>query len=234
MTDYLNKRSVFVIIPAYNEEKSIAKVINDIPKNLVQEIIVSNNNSKDNTAKEAKNAGASVVEAKEAGYGNACLMGINYLKEKAKPEDIIVFMDGDYSDYPQEIIDIIKPITNNKADLVIGSRALGVKEKGSMTLPQEFGNWLATRLIDVFYKVKFTDLGPFRAISWQNLLLINMQDKTYGWTVEMQIKAAKLNLRCTEVPVKYRKRIGISKISGTLKGVVLAGYKIIWMIFKNL
>jgi len=234
MIDNLSERNVYVIIPAYNEEKSIAKVINDVPKNLVKEIIVSNNNSKDNTALEAKNAGATVVDALIPGYGNACLKGISYLKSKAKLQDIIVFIDGDYSDFPQEIVDIILPIQNKKADLVIGSRALGVKEKGSMTLPQKFGNWLATKLIKLFYGVKFTDLGPFRAISWENLMLIGMKDETYGWTVEMQIKAAKFNLQCVEVPVKYRKRIGTSKISGTLKGVILAGYKIIWMIFKNL
>ncbi len=234
MIDNLSARNVYVIIPAYNEEKSIAKVINDIPKNLVKEIIVSNNNSKDNTALEAKNAGATVINASTPGYGNACLEGISYLKSKVKPKDIIVFIDGDYSDFPQEIVDVIFPIQNKKADLVIGSRALGVKEKGSMTLPQKFGNWLATRLIKIFYGVKFTDLGPFRAISWENLMLIGMEDKTYGWTVEMQIKAAKLNLKCVEIPVKYRKRIGVSKISGTFKGVILAGYKIIWMIFKNL
>ncbi|MBK0382934.1 glycosyltransferase family 2 protein [Pedobacter sp. SD-b] len=234
MTVNLTPRQVYVIIPAFNEEKSIAKVINDIPKNLVTEIIVCNNNSSDNTAAEAKNAGATTIDATIPGYGNACLKGISYLKGKAKSKDIVVFIDGDYSDYPQEIVDVILPIQLNRADLVIGSRALGVKEKGSMTLPQRFGNWLATRLIKIFYGVKFTDLGPFRAISWENLVLIGMKDRTYGWTVEMQIKAAKLDLRCIEVPVKYRKRIGISKISGTLKGVVLAGYKIIWMIFKNL
>jgi glycosyltransferase involved in cell wall biosynthesis len=234
MVDTHASSKIYVIIPAYNEEKSIAKVINDIPKNLITEIIVGNNNSKDNTALMAKNAGATVVDAPQAGYGNACLAGIVYLKNKAMPKDVVVFMDGDYSDYPEEISSLIAPIINNQADLVIGSRALGQKEKGSMTMPQEFGNWLATMLIALFYKVKFTDLGPFRALSWQNLMLINMQDKTYGWTVEMQIKAAKLNLRCVEVPVKYRKRIGVSKVSGTLKGVILAGYKIIWMIFKNL
>ncbi|MEO5909543.1 MAG: glycosyltransferase family 2 protein [Pelobium sp.] len=230
---YLN-RKVYVIIPAYNEEKSIAKVINDIPKNLVTEIIVGNNNSKDKTAFEASQAGATVVDAPIAGYGNACLKGIAYLREKALPHDIVVFIDGDYSDYPEELIHIIAPIENDEADLVIGSRALGLKEKGAMTLPQEFGNWLATHLIKLFYGVTFTDLGPFRAVSWGNLMKINMQDTTYGWTVEMQVKAAKLKLRCIEVPVKYRKRIGISKISGTLKGVILAGYKIIWTIFKNL
>lgn len=227
-------RKVYVIIPAYNEEKSIAKVINDVPKNLVTEIIVGNNNSKDKTAFEASQAGATVVDAPTAGYGNACLKGIDYLKEKALRHDIIVFLDGDYSDYPEEISNIIAPIEKDGADLVIGSRALGIKEKGSMTLPQEFGNWLATHLIKLFYGVTFTDLGPFRAVSWGNLMKINMQDTTYGWTVEMQVKAAKLKLRCTEVPVKYRKRIGVSKVSGTLKGVILAGYKIIWTIFKNL
>lgn len=234
MTDTLQGRKIYVIIPAYNEQDSIAKVINDISKTLVTEIIVGNNNSKDQTALMAKNAGASVVDAPQSGYGNACLAGINYLKNRAQKQDIIVFIDGDYSDYPEQIPDLIAPIINLQADLVIGSRALGQKEKGSMTLPQEFGNWLATRLIALFYKVQFTDLGPFRALTWENLMLINMQDKTFGWTVEMQIKAAKLDLRCTEVPVKYRKRIGVSKVSGTLKGVILAGYKIIWMIFKNL
>jgi glycosyltransferase involved in cell wall biosynthesis len=234
MTDTPQGRKIYVIIPAYNEQDSIAKVINDISKTLVTEIIVGNNNSKDQTALMAKNAGASVVDAPQSGYGNACLAGINYLKNRAQKQDIIVFIDGDYSDYPEQIPDLIAPIINLQADLVIGSRALGQKEKGSMTLPQEFGNWLATRLIALFYKVQFTDLGPFRALTWENLMLINMQDKTFGWTVEMQIKAAKLDLRCTEVPVKYRKRIGVSKVSGTLKGVILAGYKIIWMIFKNL
>jgi glycosyltransferase involved in cell wall biosynthesis len=234
MTDTPQGRNIYVIIPAYNEQDSIAKVINDISKTLVTEIIVGNNNSKDQTAVMAKNAGATVVDAPQSGYGNACLAGINYLKNRAQKQDIIVFIDGDYSDYPEQIPDLIAPIINLQADLVIGSRALGQKEKGSMTLPQEFGNWLATWLIALFYKVQFTDLGPFRALTWENLMLINMQDKTFGWTVEMQIKAAKLDLRCTEVPVKYRKRIGVSKVSGTLKGVILAGYKIIWMIFKNL
>ncbi|MDA9555091.1 glycosyltransferase family 2 protein [Pelobium sp.] len=234
MSATTNPRNVYVIIPAYNEEKSIAKVIHDIPKNIVTEVIVGNNNSKDKTAQVAKEAGAIVVDEPTPGYGNACLKGISYLKDKAKDDDIIVFMDGDYSDYPEEIVKIIAPIQNQIADLVIGSRALGVKEKGAMTIPQEFGNWLATRLIKLFYGVKFSDLGPFRALTWGNLQEINMQDKTYGWTVEMQIKAAKLNLRCTEVPVTYRKRIGVSKVSGTVKGVILAGYKIIWMIFKNL
>ncbi len=228
------KSAVYVIIPAYNEEQSIAKVIDAIPLNLVNEIIVGNNNSKDNTANMAKMAGATVVNAYEAGYGNACLQPMSYLSAKVNSDDIIVFIDGDFSDYPEEIPLIITPIIKNEADLVIGSRALGVKEKGSMTLQQEFGNWLATTLIKLFYKVEFTDLGPFRAIKWKHLQEINMTDKTYGWTVEMQVKAAKLNLRCAEIPVRYRKRIGISKVSGTIKGVILAGYKILWTIFKNI
>ncbi|QEK51710.1 glycosyltransferase family 2 protein [Pedobacter aquae] len=225
---------VYVIIPAYNEEQSIAKVVQAIPKELVKTVVVVNNNSKDNTKIQAEMAGAIVVDEPRPGYGYACLKGIDFLSNHIKPQDIVVFLDGDFSDYPEEIPDIINPILNNKADLVIGSRALGVKEKNSMTIPQEFGNWLATKLIKWFYGVKFTDLGPFRAITWLHLQQINMQDKTYGWTVEMQIKAAKQGLRCMEVPVKYRKRIGVSKVSGTVKGVILAGYKIIWMIFKNL
>src|SRR6476659_8841225 len=233
MTNLPIDRKIYVIIPAYNEEKSIATVINDIPKNLVAEIIVGNNNSKDKTAENARNAGATVVDAPNAGYGNACLKGIEYLKGKEQVENIIVFIDGDYFDYPEEIVKIISPIWIDEADLVIGSRALGNKEKGAMTLPQEFGNWLATKLIKLFYKVTFTDLGPFRALTWESLGVINMQDTTYGWTVEMQVKAAKLHLRCKEIPVQYRKRIGVSKVSGTLKGVILAGYKIIWTIFKN-
>jgi glycosyltransferase involved in cell wall biosynthesis len=227
-------RDVYVIIPAYNEEQSIAKVINAIPKELVKTVVVANNNSKDNTKIQAEMAGAVVVDEPRPGYGYACLKGMDFLSPHVNPKDIIVFLDGDFSDYPEEIPNIINPIIQNKADLVIGSRALGVKEKNAMTIPQEFGNWLATKLIRLFYGVKFTDLGPFRAITWLHLQQLNMQDKTYGWTVEMQIKAAKQGLRCIEVPVKYRKRIGVSKVSGTVKGVILAGYKIIWMIFKNL
>ncbi len=225
---------VYVIIPAYNEEASIAKVIAHIPQNIVSEIIVCNNNSHDNTAHIAHKAGASVVFEAKAGYGNACLKGISYLKNKAQANDIVVFMDADFSDYPEDIIKIIAPLQADTAQLVIGSRSLGKREQGAMTVPQIFGNWLATHLIYIFYKVKFTDLGPFRAIKWINLLALNMQDKTYGWTVEMQIKAAKQKMICLEVPVNYRKRIGTSKISGTIKGVIMAGYKIIFTIFKNI
>ncbi len=227
---------IHVIIPAYNEEKSIAQVIQAIPKDLVTEIIVVNNNSTDNTAVVAQEAGATVLFAPEPGYGNACLTGIAYAIKKplAERPGIIVFIDGDYSDYPEEMPLVIKPILENLADLVIGSRALGQREKGAMLPQQIFGNWLATTLLRIFYKTNYTDLGPFRAIRTEALLKLNMQDRTYGWTVEMQLKAAKNKIRSVEVPVRYRKRIGFSKISGTVKGTVMAGYKIIATIFRYL
>jgi glycosyltransferase involved in cell wall biosynthesis len=221
-----------VIIPAYNEEKSIAKVLNEIPLHLVYEIVVVNNNSKDGTAEVAKKWGATVLDEPKQGYGAACLKGIEYFKNKVNQPDLIVFMDADYSDYPEEMGIIIQPIIDKKADMVIGSRALGQRQKGSMTIPQIFGNWLATRLIYLFYKVRFTDLGPFRAITWKGLNSLMMKDKTYGWTVEMQVKAAKNKLVSVEIPVNYRTRIGASKVSGTVKGTILAGYKIIITIFK--
>lgn len=223
---------VDVIIPAYNEEKAIAAVIAEIPKSLVRTIIVCNNNSKDNTAQVAALAGAIVLDEPRPGYGYACLKGIDYLKNLEEKPAIVVFLDGDHSDYPAGMEELIKPILDQDYDLVIGSRALGNRARGSMTFPQLFGNWLATRMIRTIYKYTFTDLGPFRAIKYEKLVQINMQDKTYGWTVEMQVKAAKYKLKCTEVPVDYRKRIGVSKVSGTVKGVILAGYKIIWTILK--
>ena len=226
--------NIKVVIPAYNEELSIAHVIADIPKDWVSEIIVVNNGSKDNTAAVAAEAGATVLHQPKSGYGNACLTGIEYLKDPSKSPDILVFMDGDYSDYPQQLPEVAGPIVNGKADFVIGSRALGDREGGSMTFPQVFGNWLATSMMKWFYRTSYTDLGPFRAIGFQQLLALDMKDKTYGWTVEMQVKAAKQKLRITEVPVNYKKRIGVSKVSGTVKGTVMAGYKIIFTIFKYL
>ena len=200
---------------------------------IVSEVLVANNNSSDNTREVAKTAGATVVDEPRLGYGFACLKGIDYLKKK-NDTDILVFLDGDYSDYPEQLPDLVEPIVNGVADLVIGSRALGNKESRSMTFPQVFGNWLATNLIKLFYKVEFTDLGPFRAISWEKLMEIEMQDQTYGWTVEMQVKAARHKFRCVEVPVNYKRRIGVSKVSGTIKGTVMAGYKILFTIFKYL
>jgi glycosyltransferase involved in cell wall biosynthesis len=223
-----------VIIPAFNEENGVGQVIQEIPKGLVDEIIVVNNASTDDTEKIAAQNGATVLHEGIPGYGRACLMGIEYVKNSVVKPDVIVFLDADHSDYPEEMWSLIQPIINNKADLVIGSRALGNKEAGSMTPQQIFGNWLATRLLKLFYNVSFTDLGPFRAIRYEKLIAMNMQDKTYGWTVEMQLKAAKLGYVCAEVPVRYRRRIGFSKISGTVKGTVMAGYKIISTIFRYL
>lgn len=225
-----NRPKIMVVIPAFNEEQSISKVINDIPKNWVNEVVVVSNNSTDQTIDVARKAGATVLEENRKGYGWACLKGIDYVK--SKNAEIIVFLDGDYSDYPEQLPEIVKPILEQDIDMVIGSRALGNKEKGSMTFPQRFGNWLATRLMRIFYRVRFTDLGPFRAIKTSALEKLEMADKTYGWTIEMQIKAAKYNLSFTEVPVDYKNRIGTSKVSGTVKGAVSAGIKIIFAIFK--
>lgn len=221
-----------VIIPAFNEEESIGNVIHDIPKGVVREVIVCNNASTDNTAKVAANAGATVIPALQKGYGSACLAGLAHIHNKELKPDIVVFLDGDYSDYPEQMIDLVDPIINHNMDMVIGSRALGKMEDGAMMPQQLFGNWLATNLIKIIYNYHFTDLGPFRAITYQSLEQIDMQDKDFGWTVEMQVKAAKLKLNCTEVPVKYRRRIGKSKVSGTIKGTILAGHKILWTIFK--
>jgi glycosyltransferase involved in cell wall biosynthesis len=225
---------ISVIIPAFNEAGGIGEVIREIPKDLVSEIIVVNNASTDNTEEAARSAGATVLREPIPGYGRACLQGIEYLKHSPKPPELVVFLDADHSDYPEEMQDLIRPILMDKTDLVIGSRALGKRERGSMTPQQIFGNWLATRLLKLLYGVRFTDLGPFRAIRFDALIKLNMQDKTYGWTVEMQLKAVKMGLRCMEVPVRYRRRIGFSKISGTVKGTVMAGYKIMVTIFKYL
>ena len=223
-----------VIIPALNEERSIGRVIGDIPQDLVTEIVVVNNGSTDSTARVASSSGATVIDEERRGYGQACLAGIDYIKNSSYLPDIIVFLDADYSDYPQEMEDLVSPITEGGYDLVIGSRTIGERQKGAL-LPQALvGNYVATRLIKLFYRVDFTDLGPFRAIRYDKLLSLDMRDKTFGWTVEMQVKAAKNGLRCAEVPVSYRKRIGTSKITGTVAGSVMAGVKIIWMIFRQL
>lgn len=232
----MSKPTIDVIIPAYNEEASITNVLADIPGDWVREVIVCNNASTDNTAQVASNAGATVLDQPQKGYGSACLKGIEYLKNK-KPEDqpeIVVFLDGDYSDHPEETALLVKPIIEHRFDLVIGSRALGDMERGAMQPQQIFGNWLATNLIKLFYGYEFTDLGPFRAIKFDKLIEIEMTDPDFGWTVEMQVKAAKYKLKCTEIPVSYRRRIGVSKVSGTLKGTFLAGHKILWTIFKLL
>lgn len=223
--------NIDVLIPAYNEEGSIGKVVKDIPS-VVRNVVVVNNNSTDNTAKVAQEAGAIVLDEPQMGYGKACLTGMAYLSSLSTPPQILVFLDGDYSDYPGQLLDVIAPILKDDFDMVIGSRALGNRERGSMTLPQVFGNWLSTTLMGWIYNVNYSDLGPFRAIKWDKLVGLGMVDQNYGWTIEMQIKAAKSGLKTTEVSVDYRKRIGVSKVSGTVKGVFGAGYKILWTIWK--
>jgi len=227
----LKKPLIKVIIPAIDEEESIIKVISEIPK-CVSEIIVVNNGSTDNTELVATKAGATVLNEPKKGYGNACLKGLEYLDSTIIKPNIVVFLDGDYSDYPSEMIPIVTPILEDKADLVIGARSKDYREKGSMTFPQRFGNWLATFLMRMLFNSTFTDLGPFRAIKYNTLIDLKMSDKTYGWTVEMQLKALKKKIRYTEVPVHYKKRIGVSKVSGTIKGAIFAGIKILSWIFK--
>ncbi|RMA66455.1 glycosyltransferase family 2 protein [Ulvibacter antarcticus] len=225
------KYIIKVIIPAYNEAASIGKVINDIPE-IVDEIIVISNNSTDETENVAKAAGATVLSEEKKGYGHACLKGMDYIAQQKLPPDIVVFLDGDYSDYPEKLTDIVAPIINSDYDFVIGARTRKLREKGSMTLPQLFGNWLATSLMTLFFGSRFTDLGPFRAIKYNKLITLEMEDKTYGWTVEMQLKALKRKYRYIEVAVPYRNRIGVSKVSGTVKGAIFAGVKILGWIFK--
>lgn len=225
---------VSVIIPAYNEALSIGLVVAEIPAGLVREVVVVDNNSSDDTAAVARAAGATVVHEARPGYGHACLAGMAYVFHKPAAElpDIIVFLDGDHSDYPEEMPALLAPILSGAAEMVIGSRALGAREAGAMLPQQLAGNWLATRLLRWLYGVRYTDLGPFRAIEAAALQRLHMQDKTYGWTVEMQLKAAKLGLRGVEVAVRYRRRIGVSKVSGTVRGTLGAGYKILWTIFR--
>lgn len=222
---------ISVIIPAYNEQDAIAKVIKDIPS-FVHEIIVVSNNSTDHTVKNAKNAGATVLQEPKKGYGYACLKGMHYIKQQTIKPEIIVFLDGDYSDHPEQLPEIIAPILHQNIDFVLGARVKEYRETGAMTPQQIFGNGLATFLMKLFFNAKFSDLGPFRAIKYTSLLALEMEDKTYGWTVEMQLKVLKQKMSYVEIPVKYRNRIGVSKVSGTLKGTIFAGVKILSWIFK--
>ncbi|WP_397445224.1 glycosyltransferase family 2 protein [Polaribacter sp. R77954] len=225
------KLNIKVIIPAYNEQDSIGNVIQDIP-NIVDEVIVISNNSTDDTELNAKNAGATVLSEVRKGYGYACLKGMEHINNQKQKPDIIVFLDGDYSDYPEQLTEIIHPIVKDDIDFVVGARIKKLRETGAMTPQQVFGNWLATFLMKLFFGAKFSDLGPFRAIKYDKLLALNMEDKTYGWTVEMQLKVLKQKMSYLEIPVKYRNRIGVSKVSGTVKGTIFAGVKILGWIFK--
>ncbi len=223
--------NIKVIIPAYNEADSIGHVLKDIP-NIVSEVIVVSNGSTDDTELAAKQGGATVLQEHQKGYGYACLKGMSYIANSETTPDIIVFLDGDYSDYPEQLTALIEPIEKDQIDFVVGARVKELRESGSMTIPQEFGNWLATTLMGLFFGSKFTDLGPFRAIKYDKLLALQMEDTTYGWTVEMQLKALKRGYSYVEIPMKYRNRIGVSKVSGTVKGAIFAGIKILGWIFK--
>ncbi len=220
-----------VIIPAYNEEKSIGKVVKSIPRNLIDEIIVVNNNSTDETARVAQESGATVLFEPFQGYGASCLKGIDYCMNKNI--GIIVFMDGDYSDFPEETKLLLDPILNKEYDFVLGSRILGNREKGALPFQSRIGSKIAGFLIKLLWGFKYTDLGPFRAIKFEKLLKLKMRDKWYGWTVEMQIKAARNNFSILEVPVSYRKRIGKSKVTGTIKGTLMASLIILSTIFLH-
>ncbi len=220
--------TVLVIIPAFNEARAIGQVIGDIPDGLVDEVVVVNNASTDETEDNARAAGATVVTEERPGYGYACLRGIEYVK--AKQPDIVVFLDGDYSDHPEEMTRLVEPIANDEADFVVGSRIRGETEPGALLPQAQIGNRLACALMRWIWGATYTDLGPFRAIRFRDLRALNMQDKTFGWTIEMQIKAVEAGLRVEEVPVSYRRRVGVSKITGTVRGTMKASAKILWTI----
>jgi len=224
----LQGQTIAVVIPTLNEEQAIAHVIGDIP-NWVDEIIVADNASQDRTRTIARSLGAQVVVEPDRGYGAACQRGIRAINGS----DIIVFLDGDYSDYPQDMHILVQPIVNDEVDLVIGSRIKASRSNGALTLQQRFGNWLACSLIRQLFGVSYSDLGPFRAIRASSLASLHMQDRAYGWTVEMQIRAAKNALRVMEQPVRYRPRIGVSKISGTIRGSLMAGATILRIIGRS-
>ncbi len=225
-------KNVSVIIPALNEENSVGKVVGEIPMEFVREVVVVNNGSTDNTPAVARAAGATVIDEPVRGYGKACLAGIRHISDPSRQPAIVVFLDADYSDYPEEMSRVIDPILKDEADFVAGSRIKGERQSGAMPAHTVFGNKVAGFLLSVLFGQSFTDLGPFRAITFPCLRDLKMRDEGYGWTVEMQIKAVKQGLRCSEVPVSYRKRTGVSKISGTFTGSAKAGAKIVWMILK--
>ncbi len=219
--------SVDVIIPVFNESESIWRVLADLPRQRLRRILVVDNGSSDGSAVVAARAGASVIHEPRRGYGSACLAGIAELARQSTPPGLVVFLDGDYSDHPDELPQLVQPIVDDDADLVVGSRVLGRRERGALLPQARFGNWLASRMIRALYGLTVTDLGPFRAVRWSSLLALEMSDPDFGWTAEMQVKAARSHLRYREVPVSYRRRIGMSKISGTLSGSLRAGWKII-------
>ena len=224
--------AIDVVIPALNESASLPLVLGDLPSSWLREVVVVDNGSTDDTAAVAARCGATVVLETRRGYGQACLTGIATLLDRATPPAIVAFLDADYSDHPQELISIARPIARGQADLVVGSRVLGRRQPGALLPQARFGNWLAAGLIRLLYGLRVTDLGPFRAIRWSALQALEMQDRDFGWTAEMQVKAARDGLRYLEVPVSYRRRVGVSKITGTLSGTVRAGWKILYTVFR--
>ena len=227
----LSNRTIAVIIPVLNEEQTLPFVLNDIPKDLVDEVVVIDNGSTDKTPEIARESGATLLFESRKGYGYPCLKGMEYLKTK-KP-DIVVFVDGNHSDHPDEIFKLVGPMVKGDYDLVCGSRVMGEIEEGALRVPVRFGNFLATILIRLFYGFKYTDVGPFRAIKFDKLLKLDMNDNL-GWTVEMQAKAIKAGFKILEVPVSYRGGTGKSKFTGNIKGIAIIGYRIIRAILKNL
>jgi len=223
--------AVDVVLPALNEEDSLPLVLADLPSPPVRRAVVADNGSTDGTARVARAGGAVVVAAPRPGYGSACLAGLDWLRRN-DPPDVVVFLDADYSDHPEELPRLLAPILDDEADLVIGSRVLGEREPGALLPQARAGNRVACLLIRLLYGHRYTDLGPFRAVRWEALERLQMSDPDFGWTAEMQVKALRHGLRVTEVPVSYRKRVGVSKITGTVKGTVLAGYKILWTVLR--
>lgn len=222
--------TVDVLIPAYNEEAALPQVLEDLPRDGVRRVVLVDNASTDGTGAVAVAAGVEVLREERPGYGSACLRGIRFLADD--PPEVLVFLDADYSDHPEELPRLLRPIAAGEADLVIGSRVLGERQRGALLPQARLGNWLACLLVRLLYGLRFTDLGPFRAIRWDALERLGMRDRDFGWTAEMQVKAARHGLRVVEVPVSYRRRIGRSKITGTVRGSVLAGYKIVWTILR--
>ena len=220
---------VSVVIPVFNERDSLPLVVRDIPRSLVPEIVVVDNGSTDDTALVASGLAVRIVRESRRGYGSACLAGVAALE--ASPPDVLVFLDGDFSDHPEEMTLLVDAIERG-ADLVIGSRTLGTRERGALLPQARFGNRLACSLIRLLYGHRYTDLGPFRAIRWDAYRRLCMADRTFGWTCEMQVKAVREGLRIAEVPVSYRRRVGVSKITGTLSGTLTAGWRILWTIAK--
>ncbi len=223
--------AIDVVIPALNEESSLPQVLAALPHPPVRRVVVADNGSTDATARVAREGGAVVVAAPRRGYGSACLVGLAHLRAH-DPPDIVVFIDADYSDHPEELPDVVAPILAGSADVVIGSRVLGRRERGALLPQARAGNLVACLLIRLLYRHRYTDLGPFRAIRWDALERLGMSDPNFGWTAELQVKALRAGLRVVEVPVSYRKRVGVSKITGTIRGTFAAGYKILWTVLR--